>query len=117
MQNTYKSADIYVLPSLCESTGTAVFEALANKLPVVTFNQNGAKYIVENDAGILIDLNDKEQVLNDLAKALDILLNSYKLRKLYGSVDLINKKNHYTWNARAEHMAQVYENLKIGRKG
>ena len=34
MQNAYKNADIYALPSLCESTGTAVFEALANKLPV-----------------------------------------------------------------------------------
>lgn len=117
MQNAYKSADIYVLPSLRESTGTAVFEALANKLPVVTFNQNGAKYIVENDAGILIGLNDKEQVLNDLAKALDILVDSYKLRKLYGECGYNKLKNHYTWNARAEHMAQVYENLKVGRKG
>ena len=112
MQNAYKNADIYVLPSLRESTGTAVFEALANKLPVITFNQNGEKYIVENDAGILVDLNNKEQVLNDLAKALDSLVNSYELRKTYGECGFKKLKNQYTWNRRAEQMAQVYENLQ-----
>lgn len=112
MQNAYKNADIYVLPSLRESTGTAVFEALANKLPVITFNQNGAKYVVENDAGILVDLNNKEQVLNDLAKALDTLVNSYELRKTYGECGFNKLKNQYTWNRRAEQMAQVYENLQ-----
>lgn len=111
MQNAYRNADIYVLPSLRESTGTAVFEALANKLPVITFNQNGAKYIVESDAGILIDLNDKEQVLIDLAKALDTLVDNYELRRAYGECGFNKLKNQYTWDKRAEQMARVYENL------
>ena len=110
MQNAYKNADIYALPSLCESTGTAVFEALAKQTACVAFNQNGVKYVVENDAGILVDLNHKEQVLNDLAKALDTLVNSYELRKTYGECGFNKLKNQYTWNRRAEQMAQVYEN-------
>lgn len=112
MQNAYKKADIYVLPSLRESTGTAVFEALANKLPVVTFNQNGAKYIVENDAGILVDLNSKKQVLNDLAKALDTLVDDFELRKIYGECGFNKLKNSYTWDKRAERMARVYEDIR-----
>lgn len=112
MQKAYKEADIYVLPSLRESTGTAVFEALANKLPVVTFNQNGAKYIVEKDAGILINLDSKEQVLNDLAKALDTLVDNFELRKSYGECGFRKLKANYTRDRRAEKMAQVYESIR-----
>ena len=43
MQEQYKKADIYCLPSLRETTGTAVFEAMANKLPIIALNQNGVK--------------------------------------------------------------------------
>lgn len=43
MQEQYKKADVYCLPSLRETTGTAVFEAMANKLPIIALNQNGVK--------------------------------------------------------------------------
>lgn len=111
MQRCYMDADIYVLPSLRESTGTAVFEAMANKLPVVTFNQNGAKHIVENDAGILINLNSKEQVLKDLALALDRLVDDYTLRVKMGSCGFEKLTNKYTWSRRAEYMSEIYANL------
>ena len=112
MQQVYKEGDIYVLPSLRESTGTAVFEALANKLPVVTFNQNGAKYIVENDAGILIKLNNKEQILKDLASALEYLIDNYAIRIKYGECGFNKLQKYYTWDKRVEQMNQVYIKLK-----
>ena len=43
MQKQYEKADIYCLPSLRETTGTAVFEAMANKLPIIALKQNGVK--------------------------------------------------------------------------
>lgn len=43
MQEKYKKGDIFCLPSLRESTGTAVFEAMANKLPVIAL-----KHLIEN---------------------------------------------------------------------
>ena len=112
MQQVYKEGDIYVLPSLRESTGTAVFEALANKLPVVTFNQNGAKYIVENDAGILIKLDNKEQILKDLASALEYLIDNYAIRIKYGECGFNKLQKYYTWDKRVEQMNQVYIKLK-----
>ncbi|MBQ2880995.1 MAG: glycosyltransferase, partial [Clostridia bacterium] len=59
IQQRYKEADIYVLPSLRETTGTALLEAMANKLPVVSLNQNGAKLVVTEDSGILVNVNSK----------------------------------------------------------
>ena len=111
MQKYYAESDIYVLPSLRESTGTAVFEAMANKLPVVTLNQNGAKYIVEDDAGILIDINSQEQILSDMGKALSLLIDDYDLRSRLGNNGYEKLKKYYTWSARAKQMNEVYQNV------
>lgn len=111
MQKVYRDADIYVLPSLRETTGTAIFEAMANKLPVVTFNQNGAKYVVENDAGVLIDLESKTQVIEDLAKALGELIDDPERRVRYGKCGFNKLKSHYTWDERAKKMSKVYDDL------
>lgn len=115
MQQAYRNADIYVLPSLRESTGTAVFEALGNKLPVVTFNQNGAKYVVQNDAGILVDLISKEQIVRDFAKAIERLIDNPKLRAEYGECGFRKLEQNYTWNKRVEQMAEVYTQICRGR--
>lgn len=109
MQENYKTGDIYVLPSLRESTGTAVLEAMANKLPVITFNQNGAKYIVENDAGILVNLSTKDKVLRDLADALEKLIDNYSLRIKLGQSGFEKVQTKYTWSNRARSMSELYK--------
>ena len=111
MQQRYKDADIYVLPSLRETTGTAVFEALANKLPVVALNQNGVKHIVEQDAGILVDIESKEQILNDFASALKQLIEDEPLRLCLGQAGYLKLKEHYTWTSRAKKISEIYREL------
>lgn len=111
MQQKYKDADIYVLPSLRETTGTAVFEAMANKLPIVALNQNGVKHIVEKDSGILVDISSKDQVLEDLAAAIKKLIEDEALRIDLGQAGYQKLKENYTWSARAERMNEVYHKL------
>lgn len=111
MQQRYKDADIYVLPSLRETTGTAVFEAMANKLPVVALNQNGVRHIVEEDAGILVDIKSKEQILNDFAIALKLLIEDRPLRLKLGKNGYLKLKEHYTWTCRAEEFNKLYHSF------
>ncbi len=111
MQQKYKEADIYVLPSLRESTGTAVVEAMANKLPVVSLNQNGVKHVVKNEAGILVDLISKEQIITDMAKALTLLIETPELRIRLGEAGYKMLEEKYTWSSRAEYMNSVYTSL------
>ena len=111
MQNRYKDADIYILPSLRETTGTAVFEAMANKLPVIALNQNGVKHIVEADSGILIDLRSKEQVLNDFAAAIKVLIEDPALRIKQGECGFNKLKEKYTWERRVRLMNDVYSGI------
>lgn len=108
MQAQYEQADIYVLPSLRETTGTAVFEAMANKLPVVSLKQNGVKHIVEPDMGILVDIQSREQILNDLADALKLLIEDSRLRQDMGENGYRKIREQFTWTDRARLMNSVY---------
>ena len=108
MQSQYKKADIYILPSLRETTGTAVFEAMANKLPVIALNQNGVKHIVQKDAGLLIDVHSKEQILKDFAEAIKTLIEDPALRIQLGECGFKKIKEKYTWESRVKLMNDVY---------
>ena len=111
MQENYKAADIFVLPSLRETTGTAVFEAMANKLPVIALRQNGVKNIVGQDSGILIDIQSREQVLHDMAGAIECLVEDRKLRISLGEKGYQKICKEYTWMNRTKEMTEVYKNL------
>ena len=111
MQEQYKKADVYCLPSLRETTGTAVFEAMANKLPIIALNQNGVKDIVQNDCGILVNVCSKEQVIVDWAIALKTLIENDSKRQAMGDCGFRKIKNHYTWSQRVYAMNKVYREL------
>ena len=113
MQKKYREADIYILPSLRESTGTAVFEAMANYLPVIALKQNGVKYIVEDDSGILIPIQDKHQIIQDMANAIDKLVENRDLRIELGKNGYQKIKEKYTWSKRSIVMSGYYKDLVL----
>lgn len=111
IQQRYKEADIYVLPSLRETTGTALLEAMANKLPVVSLNQNGVKLVVSEDSGILVNLDSKEQITSDLADALTALIEDRALRISLGEAAYRTIRDEYSWKNRILQMHEVYKQL------
>ena len=68
-----------------ETTGTSVFEAMANKLPVIALNQNGVKDIVEDDCGILIHISNREQIIREFAAALKYMIENPNMRQIWGN--------------------------------
>lgn len=69
-----RSADAFVFPSLHDSGGTAVIEALSFGLPVVCFNLGGPPVLV-GDGGIVLDVSkdDMAQAVEQLAQAIRLL--------------------------------------------
>lgn len=111
MPNIYAKSDIFALPSLRETTGTAVVEAMANKLPVVALNQNGVKYLVKNDAGILADIGTKAETIENLANALKMLIENRQLRLDMGNKGFERLKEAYTWEEKADEMMAIYKSI------
>ncbi len=110
MEEIYMKSDVLILPSLRETTGTVVIEAMSNKLPVVALNQNGVKYLIENDSGYLVDISyDCDEIISDFTKGMTELIEDYTLRRKLGENGFNKLKTYYTWQKKAELMLKVYQ--------
>jgi glycosyltransferase involved in cell wall biosynthesis len=58
----YKKSTFYVSPSLIETFGIVIIEALAMGLPVLATNSGGPQSIVNNDVGIIVNKNSREEL-------------------------------------------------------
>lgn len=72
VQEYYRAADLFVLPSRAEGLSNALLEAMASELPVVATSVGGARDVVQNGVnGILVAPDDAQ----DLSRALGALLD------------------------------------------
>ncbi len=74
------SADVYINTSLIEGTPVSVLEAMSASLPVIATRVGENPYLLANDAGILINPADPDEI----AEALSVILGSAELRNKYG---------------------------------
>jgi glycosyltransferase involved in cell wall biosynthesis len=73
----YESHDLFVFPSLHDSAGFVVLEALSRGLPVVCLDLGGPKHIVTSESGIVIDTGglNTAQVAAAMAEEISRLLS------------------------------------------
>ena len=63
MMSYYYNADVFVMPSLRETGGTVLIEAMAYGLPIVAFNTSFCTQLKRRDCGIFVETN---QALNEI---------------------------------------------------
>ncbi len=104
----YSRHDIYVHPSLSESFGLAILEAMAAGLPVIAFNIPNVNEIVEHGrVGLLAKRGDS----TDLSKKLTLLTDDEKLRKTLGLSAREKTREVYDWNIVSQKYISVYRSL------
>ncbi|MBI4714559.1 MAG: glycosyltransferase family 1 protein [Nitrospirae bacterium] len=78
LADLYASADLFVFPSLTETFGNVVLEALASGLPVVAFRSGGVADLLKGDrGGLLVDPERPERFL----PAVNALLTDERARR------------------------------------
>jgi len=106
----YKSASLFIFPSLYEGFGFPLLEAMKMKVPIVTSNISSLPEVVGN-AGILVDPTN---VVEISVKVLQ-LLNDTVLRQ--SMIDLASKHcQQFTWEKTANETLKVYENVLMSCK-
>lgn len=109
MQHLYSSSDVFVFPSLRETTGTVLFEAMVNSLPIVTFDQNGAALLVDNNCGIKVNvIDDLSKIKNNFAIALCKVIDDPKLRSSMGHNARLRIIENYTWEQKCKRLYDEY---------
>ncbi len=109
MKKVYDTSDFFVFPSLRETTGTVLFEAMSNGLPVLTFNQNGADLLIDESCGIKISIDQNlDDIKKDFAKAISFLIENDDERTKLGMAAYEKIRNEYTWENKCRTFEEKY---------
>ena len=63
----YARADAFLFPSFREPSGSVIFEALRNGLPVITTDVGGPGFVIDDSCGFKVPAQTPEQLASDLA--------------------------------------------------
>jgi glycosyltransferase involved in cell wall biosynthesis len=108
------SSDLFVLPSIdlpgkAEGTPTAVMEAMAAGLPVITTDSGGAKYLIEAIPGVtLVPQRDSQA----LARAILKLAENAEFRKHLGQLNH-QRVQERDWSHIAAVVCEVYKKAGV----
>lgn len=81
----YGQADLFVFPSLHDSSGNVVLEALSRGLPVVCLDLGGPKHYVTPDCGVVVSTQglSRSKVEQGMARAItELILDPARLRRM-----------------------------------
>ncbi len=108
MRDAYRSATIMTLPSLVESFGIVLLEALAAGLPVVAHNGTGLPCIIDDGiTGCVVDVRDTAQY----TAALLTMLSDDAVRVRMGKVGRQQAVTRFSLEAVAEQLFAIYAEL------
>jgi glycosyltransferase involved in cell wall biosynthesis len=104
-----QNAHVFCLPSVRESGGAVLLEAMASARPVVAIDFGGPSEIVDKEVGILIPAKNTEFVISHLITTfIDIFENPKKWR-LLGENGRKQAETKYTWSVKIQTALEIYQ--------
>lgn len=107
LDEVYRRATLFVLPSHYEGYGMAFAEALARGLPVVGTTGGAIPYTVPAETGVLVEPGDADA----LADALRTLLEDEDRRTAMADAARAHAEGLPGWDRQADELAQAVEEL------
>ncbi len=107
----YRDYDAFLFPSLHDTGGYAVIEAMFNELPVICLNCGGPAVAVEVDCGQKIPLVSRAKVVADLAAAIRTYDQNRDLAVQHGKTARARVLRDYDWERKAEAMDARYHRV------
>lgn len=106
----YSQCEVFLYPSLRESFGIPILEAMACGVPVITSNTSSMPEI-SGEAAFIIDPHQPEQIV----EAMKQLVDDKELRNNLISKG-IRQAAKFSWAAMAEHVLQIYKTIDKSRE-
>lgn len=104
-------SDIFLLPSLHDSGGVALVEAMARAKPVVVLDTGGPAVVVTPECGIKAPTTTPEEAVRGLAAGLDRLMADPALRQRMGDAARKRILDEFIWERKAEKMLGIYREV------
>lgn len=104
----YDASDIFAFPSMLESFGLVILEAMCHQLPVVNTEVGiWGEMMKKEKVGITVPKNDPEA----LAEAINTLFDNDDLREALGVAGRNMALKQYTWDIMGEKLEDLYSQL------
>lgn len=107
--STMRACDVFLFPSLRDGGGLVVVEAMAAGKPVICVDLGGPGMHVTEDCGVKVAPLSPEQVVGDLAAALERLYTDEELRLRLGKTARERAARLYHWDRLGERMLEIYQ--------
>jgi glycosyltransferase involved in cell wall biosynthesis len=107
----YEEFDVMLFPSLHDTGGFAVIEAMFNEVPVICLDCGGPAVAVREGCGIKVPVVNRPSVINGLADAIRLYDRNRSLLLSHGKAARASILEHYDWDKKGDQMNEVYEQI------
>lgn len=108
VEKYYSQASIYLQPSLAESQGIAVLEAMSYGLPCIVSNVGGlSESVVDGETGFICHSQDIDQFVNKLFS----LLKDQELRSRFGRSGKKRIEEYFSLDKQEEKIINLYQTI------
>jgi len=107
------ASHVFCLPSVRESGGAVLLEAMATARPVIALDHGGPAELVDDAVGRAIRLQDPGQVIVDLERTLAEVVAEPGAWAERGARGRTRVERRYTWEGKITAMEEIYEQLEL----
>lgn len=105
-----READVFFFPSIRELGGGVVVEAMGcGCVPVVVDYGGPGGLVSGHDCGVAVPLGTKEQLVPRFVEVLERYVDDRQLRMRHAQAAYVRAIEHFTWDAKAKKVFEVYE--------
>lgn len=104
-------ASAMLLPSLHDSGGIAVVEAMSHGVPPVVLKVGGPGLIVDGSIGVAIVARSEQQTIADLAAALVLLAQDSATARVLGRAAQSRVEQSFTWESSIARSQEMYSSV------
>ncbi len=108
----YAAADGFLYPSLHDSGGNAVIEAMCAALPVICLRYGGPDLIVSEDSGWKVDAATPEEAVMGLTQAINEFAADSNSRLARARAAKARCHEAFTWRGRGEELRSIWRTAK-----
>ncbi len=107
--NSLKNFDVLLFPSLHDSGGMVVLEAMAAGIPVVCLDIGGPSLLIDDTCGIRVPATTPDETINDIYQALLELATNPEKLQAQSQAAVQRANNQFTWKKKAQNIIEIYE--------
>jgi glycosyltransferase involved in cell wall biosynthesis len=108
MEEELRQADMFVFPSLRDTSGAVVLEAMASGIPVICLDHQGGRLMTGDVSGIRVPVTSLEKTKKDFAKAIVDLSLDPERRQRCAKSARARVIDEFSWPRKADRLSRIY---------